>query len=137
MTVQLYANNFYKVDGTYASREEVMMALANIDNILIKLQYIDAGERNVELLHVTMDSAALRDIGLGSATLVEECRCPAGYTGLSCETCDIGYVRQRTGPWLGRCVREEEPCRPGYYGDPSRGISCKVRQLKECFRSRT
>lgn len=127
ITAQLFANQFYKVDGSYASREEVMMTLANVENILVKLQYIDSGERNVELLHVTMDSAALRDIGLGSASLVEECRCPAGYSGLSCETCDLGYVRQKTGPWLGRCVREEEPCRPGSYGDPTRGISCKVK----------
>lgn len=130
ITVQLFANNWYKLDGSYASREEVMMALANVENILVKLQYIDAGERNVELLHVSMDSAALRDWGLGSAALVEECRCPAGYTGLSCESCDIGYVRQKTGPWLGRCIREEEPCRPGTYGDPSRGIACKVRLCK-------
>lgn len=126
ITVQLFANNWYKLDGSYASREEVMMTLANVENILVKLQYIDGGERNVELLHVSMDSAALRDMGLGSAALVEECRCPVGYTGLSCETCDIGYVRQKTGPWLGRCVREEEPCRDGTYGDPSRGIPCKV-----------
>lgn len=126
VTVQLFANNFHKIDGSYASREEVMMTLANVENILIKLQYVDGGERSVELLHVTMDSAALRDVGLGSATLVEECRCPTGYVGLSCETCDVGYVRQKTGPWLGRCVREEEPCRPGTYGDPSRGISCRV-----------
>jgi Laminin B (Domain IV)/Immunoglobulin I-set domain/Laminin EGF domain len=125
VTVQLVANNLYKLDGSLASREEVMMTLANIENILVKLQYIDGTERNVELLHVSMDSAALRDMGLGSASLVEECRCPAGYSGLSCETCDIGYVRQKSGPWLGRCVREEEPCRPGTYGDPSRSIPCK------------
>jgi len=125
VAAQLTANNWYKVDGTYASREEVMMVLANIENVLIKLQYVDGGERNVELLHVNMDSAALRNFGLGSASLVEECRCPAGYTGLSCEACEVGYVRQRNGPWLGRCVREEEPCRAGTYGDPSRGISCK------------
>lgn len=106
------------------------MALANVENILVKLQYLDGGERNVELLHVTMDSAALRNMGLGSASFVEECRCPVGYVGLSCEACDIGYVRQKTGPWLGRCIKEEEPCRPGTYGDPSRGIQCRVKNIK-------
>jgi hypothetical protein len=125
ITSQFTAYNWHKADGTHATREEIMMVLANVESILIKLQYIDSAERNVELLHVNLDSAALRDYGLGSASLVEECRCPNGYTGLSCENCDVGYVRQKTGPWLGRCVREEEPCRPGTYGDPSRGIACK------------
>jgi hypothetical protein len=125
ITVQLFANNWYKLDGSYASREEVMMVLENVENILVKLQYIDAGERNVELLNFNMDSAALRDFGLGSALLVEECRCPGGYSGFSCEACDVGYVRQKTGTWLGRCVREEESCRPGFYGNPSRGIICR------------
>lgn len=125
IAAQLTANNWYKLDGSYASREEIMMTLSNVENVLVKLQYLDGGERNVELLHVTMDSAALRDLGLGSASLVEECKCPQGYTGLSCESCESGYTRQRSGPWLGRCVREEEPCRPGTYGDPARGITCK------------
>lgn len=103
-----------------------MMTLAGVENVLIKLQYIDQVQREVELLHIIMDSSATRDQGLGSASLVEECRCPIGYTGLSCENCAFGYVRQQTGAWLGRCVREEEPCRPGQYGDPKRGIPCKV-----------
>lgn len=25
---------------------------------------------------------------------IENCSCPAGYTGMSCETCDYGYVKQ-------------------------------------------
>lgn len=125
VNAQLTANNWYKLDGSYASREDIMMALADVTHILIKLQYVDGEERNVELLHILMDSAALRDFGLGSANLVEECKCPAGYKGLSCEECDSGYVRQRSGAWLGRCAREEDPCRPGTYGDPNRGIQCK------------
>lgn len=114
------------VEGRIATREEIMMALANVEKLLIKLQYLDTVQREVELLNIVMDSAAIRDLGLGSASLVEECRCPIGYTGLSCEACAPGFVRQQTGSWLGRCVREEEPCRPGTYGDPSRGIACQL-----------
>lgn len=125
ITAPFASGSWYKLNGDYASREEVMMVLANVESVLIKLQYIDSGERSVELVHVNMDSSANRDQGLGSASLVEECRCPNGYSGLSCESCADGYVRQSSGPWLGRCVREEEPCRPGTYGDPSRGIACK------------
>lgn len=25
---------------------------------------------------------------------IENCLCPSGYSGLSCETCDYGYVKQ-------------------------------------------
>lgn len=101
------------------------MALANVENILIRLLYTDQTQREVELLNIVMDSAASRDRGLGSATLVEECRCPSGYTGLSCENCAHGYVRQKTGPWLGRCTPEADPCRPGTYGDPFNGVPCR------------
>lgn len=102
-----------------------MMALANVQNILIRLQYVDQVQREVELLNIIMDSAATSDRGLGSASLVEECSCPVGYTGLSCESCAHGFVRQNTGSWLGRCVPDAEPCRPGTYGDPFRGIICR------------
>lgn len=113
-------------DGRLVTREEIMMTLANVQHILIRLQYIDAVQREVELLNIYMDSAVVQDQGLGSASLVEECRCPLGYGGLSCENCAHGYTRQSSGAWLGRCVREEEPCRPGTYGDPNRRIPCKV-----------
>lgn len=101
------------------------MALANVEQILIRLLYTDQTQREVELLNIIMDSAASSDRGLGSASLVEECRCPSGYTGLSCENCAHGYVRQKTGPWLGRCAPDAEPCRPGTYGDPFNGVPCR------------
>lgn len=114
------------MDGRVSTREEIMMTLANVDHILIRLQYVDQVQREIELLNIIMDSAANRDMGLGSASLVEECRCPVGYVGLSCEKCAEGYVRQQTGAWLGRCVRQEHiECPPGQYGAPNRGISCR------------
>lgn len=61
-----------------------MMALANVDNILIKLQYIYEN-LDTTISNIEMDSAAIRNTGLGQATYVEECKCPVGYTGLSCE----------------------------------------------------
>uniref|UniRef100_A0A8D8ES81 Basement membrane-specific heparan sulfate proteoglycan core protein n=1 Tax=Culex pipiens TaxID=7175 RepID=A0A8D8ES81_CULPI len=114
-----------KDDNSLASREDIMMVLADVESILIKMLYIEGVERNIELLDIAMDSAATQNLGLGSATLVEECRCPPGYRGLSCESCDFGYVRQSSGPWLGRCVPRAQECRPGYYGDPNRGIPCQ------------
>lgn len=126
MSVQFTSGNWQKPDGRFATREEIMMILANVDNILIRLGYIDATEREVELTNIVMDSAGLQDQGLGSASLVEQCTCPVGYVGDSCETCAPGYVRQPGGPWLGRCVPFlPEPCAEGTYGDPRRGIPCR------------
>lgn len=110
---------------TLAQREEIMMALAAVDNILIKLQYVD-DHLDTTLSNIEMDSAAIRNTGLGQATYVEECKCPVGYGGLSCESCAPGYSRHRSGPWLGKCYREEPSCPAGTYGDPSKGIPCET-----------
>lgn len=38
--------------------------------------------------------------------MVEDCRCPEGYTGLSCQRCADGYLRVSDGRGgVGRCVR--------------------------------
>lgn len=124
MSTQFVAGNWYKSNGNLATREEIMMTLAHVESLLIKLQYVDHVQREIELTNIEMDSAAVGDRGLGSAHLVEECRCPVGYSGLSCEQCDHGYTRQQSGTWLGRCVRIEESCRPGTYGNPSAGRPC-------------
>lgn len=55
---------------------------------------------------------------------------------MSCEACAPGYTRQESGAWLGRCIRDEEPCRPGTYGDPYRKIPCKVSVLENKFLNR-
>lgn len=70
-----------------ATREEIMMALENIDNLLIKLQY-NEGFLNTTITNIEMDSAAAPNSGLGAASYVEECSCPVGYSGNSCEVQD-------------------------------------------------
>ncbi|XP_065366162.1 basement membrane-specific heparan sulfate proteoglycan core protein isoform X5 [Calliphora vicina] len=126
MEIQFTPGQWKKPDGRVATREEIMMILANVDNVLIRLSYIDATERQVELTNILMNSAGDHDQGLGQASLIEQCSCPVGYIGDSCENCAPGYVRQAGGPWLGRCVPfTPEPCPAGTYGDPRRGIQCR------------
>lgn len=84
ISISFVPGQWHSIDGRVASREEIMMTLANVEHVLIRLQYIDVVQREVELLHIEMDSAGAMDQGLGSASLVEECRCPAGYSGICC-----------------------------------------------------
>ncbi|KAH8235981.1 hypothetical protein KR032_011790, partial [Drosophila birchii] len=126
VSIPFLPGDWQKPDGRRATREEIMMILANVDNILIRLGYLDSTAREVDLINIALDSAGSADRGLGSASLVEMCTCPPGYIGDSCETCAPGYVRQPGGPWLGHCVPfTPEPCPAGTYGDPRRGVPCK------------
>ncbi|XP_025163883.1 basement membrane-specific heparan sulfate proteoglycan core protein [Harpegnathos saltator] len=128
-SVRFFYGEWYRQEGRsefIASREEIMMTLANVDNILIKVKYDDSPQLDVRLTNIVMDTADVRNTGLGSASYVEECQCPSGYTGLSCEHCAPGYLRRENGPWLGQCYRDEPPCPPGNYGDPSRNIPCQI-----------
>ncbi|XP_065579048.1 basement membrane-specific heparan sulfate proteoglycan core protein-like isoform X5 [Artemia franciscana] len=107
-----------------ATREEIMMALQNVEHLLIRANYVDGPFIDTTVSNIRMDTATE---GRGDqAIFVEECRCPPGYTGLSCENCAPGFTRAPSGPWLGRCV-EDVPavCPDGSYGDPGRGVPCQ------------
>lgn len=58
----------------------------------------------------------------------EECRCPPGYSGLSCESCSLGYYRDWSDTsqgGAGRCVRC--PCSGNEDGCtmlPDRQVEC-------------
>ena len=79
------------------------------------------------LSDVTMDFAQERYTGQVAAVEVEQCSCPIGYKGLSCEDCDVGYTRSVQGVYLGLC----EPCECNGHSDqcdPDTGV-CLVRSF--------
>ena len=55
---------------------------------------------------MSMDTGVERNTGGGRASSVEDCSCPTGYKGLSCEDCAPGYARSTSGLYLGTC----KPC---------------------------
>lgn len=57
-------------------------------------------------MSISLDIAEERNTGQTRALSVEQCNCPPGYTGLSCEDCSAGYTRGEGGLYLGIC----EPC---------------------------
>uniref|UniRef100_A0A3Q1H130 Heparan sulfate proteoglycan 2 n=1 Tax=Acanthochromis polyacanthus TaxID=80966 RepID=A0A3Q1H130_9TELE len=145
--IQFTEDNWQHSNGRPVSREELMMTLANLDSISIRTIY-DNHMVSVALSDIVMDTTTVEFSILGHAKDVEECRCPPGYMGLSCEMCSSGFERVPGGSYLGTCAgcncnghatacdpisghclscqhNTEGPqcdkCRPGYFGDPSRG----------------
>ncbi|CAF3609191.1 unnamed protein product [Adineta steineri] len=102
-TVACNERTFTRKDGTHIDRENILMALSDLDTLLIKVNPI-GGRRNAALRGVTLNVAA-RDGYADAAPTVESCHCPANYTGTSCEKCADGYGRPHplVGIYLGQC----------------------------------
>ncbi|XP_059170575.1 basement membrane-specific heparan sulfate proteoglycan core protein-like [Physella acuta] len=105
-SVRFVESEWSRVDGERATREHLLMVLADLDKILIRATFTsDTAESSIS--GISMDIAEDRDTDSERAYTVEQCSCPRGYKGLSCEDCDTGYTRSGSGLYLGLC----EPCR--------------------------
>ncbi|XP_073326188.1 basement membrane-specific heparan sulfate proteoglycan core protein [Pagrus major] len=145
--IKFTEDNWQHSNGLPVSREDMMMTLANLDSINIRTIY-DNHMVSVAISDIVMDTTTVEFSTMGHAKTVEECRCPPGYSGLSCEMCSSGFERVPGGSYLGTCAgcncnghasacdpisghclscqhNTEGPqcdkCRSGYFGDPSRG----------------
>ncbi|XP_055787285.1 basement membrane-specific heparan sulfate proteoglycan core protein-like isoform X5 [Salvelinus fontinalis] len=139
--------NWRRPDGMPATREHLMMVLADLDDILVRASYYTE-MRSSRISEVSMEVAVPNYSGLAQALEVEQCRCPPAYQGLSCQDCAPGYTRTGGGLYLGHCELCEcnghsdschpetgicticlhntqgelcEQCAPGFYGDPTAG----------------
>ncbi|XP_050787084.1 basement membrane-specific heparan sulfate proteoglycan core protein isoform X2 [Gopherus flavomarginatus] len=146
-TVPFRERAWRRADGQDATREHLLMALADIDLFMIRASYMDRPAES-RLSNIHMDVAVPHATGLERAVEVEECTCPPGYRGPSCQDCDVGYARTSSGLYLGTCERCDcsghsgecdaetgdcqncqdntegtrcERCQPGYYGDARQG----------------
>jgi len=96
-----------------ATREDLMRTLANIEHILIRVQYHGDSKLFTSLMNVVIDTAVSSSPLTPfrpQAVYVEQCQCPRGYNGLSCQDCAPGFGRDQDN----RCVSaSDETCPPG------------------------
>ncbi|MGH0121396.1 UNVERIFIED_CONTAM: hypothetical protein FKN15_077798 [Acipenser sinensis] len=134
-------------DGMQATREHLMMVLADLDEILVRASY-STDMLSTSISGVSMEVAVPTPTSLPQALEVEQCGCPPGYQGLSCQDCAPGYTRTGGGLYLGHCELCDcnghsdschpetgvctsclhntfgqmcEQCASGFYGDPTAG----------------
>ncbi|XP_031295017.2 laminin subunit alpha-1 isoform X1 [Camelus dromedarius] len=146
--VRLVPENFQDLNSKReVDRDQLMTVLANVTHLLIRANYNSAKMARYRLDSVSLDTASPNVIDLALATEVEQCECPQGYAGVSCETCLPGHYRVDGILFGGICQPCEchghapecdvhgvclacqhnttgdhcEQCLPGFYGLPSRG----------------
>ncbi|CAL8147958.1 unnamed protein product [Orchesella dallaii] len=109
-----------------ATREEILTVLSNVEYVLVRAQYDQGSSLDTTISGIRLDTAVPVNTGQGQAVYVEECRCPQGYTGLSCQDCSPGYERRQQGQWGGICVKTTPrvECRAGEYMDFNQCLPC-------------
>ncbi|KAL3120703.1 hypothetical protein niasHT_007995 [Heterodera trifolii] len=108
ISVNTYEQNFEHQNGSPASREDLMMALAGLNLVLIRATHTD-DQTSTSLGDTSWEIAVSKDTQDERALEVEQCECPPGYIGTSCEECAEGYERSGQGPYLGHCVPARQP----------------------------
>ncbi|ULT96990.1 hypothetical protein L3Y34_005063 [Caenorhabditis briggsae] len=118
---KLVPENFLTTEGKPVTREELMKVLHSLQNITLKASYFDHPKTSTLYefgLEISEPNGADSVI---KASSVEQCQCPAPYTGPSCQLCASGYHRVSSGSFLGACV----PCECNGHSatcDPDTGI---------------
>lgn len=130
--------------GLMATREDLLRVLSSLETIEIRASH-SYSMAYTAISSVAMTIAVREDTGRSEAVEVEECRCPEGHTGYSCEDCAPGYYKERTvGAGVCRkcpCSDNEESCvqqlsdnrvvcncKPGFVG-----ANCEIRGRVERF----
>ncbi|XP_073463613.1 laminin subunit alpha-5 isoform X3 [Aquarana catesbeiana] len=126
--IQIIESNFIHI-GTNnpVSREDIMMVLANLEQLQIRALNSQSSAM-VSLRRVVLEIGQNAGTGV-RASNVELCMCPANYRGDSCQECAPGFYRDK-GLFLGKCV----PCSCSGHSDqclPGTGACVKCQHNTE------
>ncbi|KAM7136528.1 laminin subunit alpha-2 isoform 6-T6 [Molossus nigricans] len=142
----------FTLPGTHSpvSRKEFMTVLVDLERVLIQITDSLGVDAIFRLSSVSLESAVPYPTDGGSASAVEVCQCPPGYTGYSCESCLPRHRRinatifggicepcqcfghaESCDDITGECLNCKDhtggpycnKCLPGFYGDPTKGTS--------------
>jgi len=72
-----------------ASRADMLTVLSDVEAILVRASH-SPQTRNTYISDVSLDTAVPQYTEQGLVTEVENCHCPPGYRGTSCEVCCLG-----------------------------------------------
>ncbi|CAL1543632.1 unnamed protein product [Lymnaea stagnalis] len=146
--IRLHEGSWFHLDSQQpVTRKEMMTVLYNLNRLMLRATYHTAQD-TVSLKGVLLDIASPMVMDNSSLKTVEQCRCPEGYAGLSCESCSPGWRRINNKLFEGICRKCEcynhasecdsitgqcincrhstvgnrcDRCLPGFYGDPRHG----------------
>ncbi|XP_021959945.2 laminin subunit alpha-1 isoform X2 [Folsomia candida] len=93
--------------GTPCTRFDVMEGTHDVKRLLVRAKY-HTDQIEGMLGYAYMEKADVNTIagpGEKTATSVELCSCPPGYSGTSCQDCSYGYRKSNSDSWLNSCVK--------------------------------
>ncbi|XP_055598476.1 basement membrane proteoglycan-like [Uranotaenia lowii] len=102
--VLLHEQNWRLLNGDPVPKHVFMSVLSKVRAFYVKCNLY----RRLDPQEIVLESADLKDQGLGTVSTVESCTCREGYRGLSCEDCDKGYYRRQAVGLQGICVSIQE-----------------------------
>uniref|UniRef100_A0A673Z2N2 Laminin, alpha 1 n=1 Tax=Salmo trutta TaxID=8032 RepID=A0A673Z2N2_SALTR len=148
VSVELLPQNFLDLHtGQRVDRDGLMTALADVAGLRIRGHLNASAEGELRLSTVSLDMVDINSTNTVQARDVEQCECPLGYSGTSCESCSSGFYRVGGILFGGNCLQCEcndhatecdingvcldcthnttgphcDQCLHGYYGNPSEG----------------
>ncbi|XP_057678966.1 laminin subunit alpha-2 isoform X4 [Corythoichthys intestinalis] len=96
--IDMTEHEWRHADGRPMTRQDFMDVLFYVDFVLIKASHGNQMRHSrISEISLTVAEAGTPTRESEKAYQIEQCECPTGYSGLSCEECSAGFYRLRSG----------------------------------------